>query len=539
MRLDFLHPYPRYGLAVALADANLGTHDLVENAEWIRELVAGAIDRALGRFFLRTLDDPALPGVTELLFDYLSETDLNPGSKYKQDAKHGHYLAPHVATSNNAAVAVEDARKLRDLLRSAAPLDKSIELKRSFAPLTSKVNNGRTSMANPKASLIEAACTAIATLAENKPGLYVNGINHVIVPDLPLRDVDGEHEPLLDFVYLFADMRQSEMGQETLTASLPEDKKEYRRPPLFSGNFPGAPRDVSLSALGLLAAIGGWAKRGEVFRGDPRGRFAERVLEHLSRNPLYIVSYDGTRQEHFGHHVVGLALRHQLADVLNSINRVTLHGTAGFQDPKWALFRTMTARFLQFFSPATFRDFLAFRAEYPSPFSPIFEEYFMRQTGISSDPERRRELVHSARAYGASLNHAAYRAATAEREADEAKQVKKLRSVDEYKSRILVQLESTALSARSPTALLAQLGGITGRLTGREVAHEGGTFMEAVATEEIPLETAKQLVTAFMRLRTTPQKSVPLGGQSLPEATDQNEADYESTAADETPEDIR
>jgi hypothetical protein len=539
MNLDFLHPYPRYGLAVALVDRNLSVRDLSTDADQIAEWAADSIERALGRFFLHTRDDPTLPGVTKLHFAYLPEADLQPGSKHQQDAKHGYYLAPHVATSNNAAGAAEDARKLRDLLRAKVSFNKSCDLKRSFAPLTSKVNNGRTSMANPKASLIEAAFTAIATLAENKPGLYANGVNHVIIPDLPLLDANGEHEPLLDFVWLFANMRQSELGEETLTAELRADKREYRRPALFNGNFPGAPRDVSLSALGVLAAIGVWAKRGEVFRGDQRGRFAERVLNHLSRNPLYIVSYDGTRQEHFGHHVVGLALRHELAAVLAALNRVSLQGATSFKDPKWALFRTMAGRFLQFFSPATFRDFLAFRAEYPTAFLPILEAYFMEQTSIAPDPERRRELVSSARAYGASLNLAAYLAAKDEREADEKKAVKKLRTVEEYKGRIMVQLESTALGARSPAALLAQLGGITGRYTGRDVDYEGGVFMEAVATGEVPLDEAKQLVTAFMRLRTNPRKADASGITGAENGEEAAEAASESTAEDELPVDIQ
>ncbi len=163
----------------------------------------------------------------------------------------------------------------------------------------------------------------------------------------------------------------------------------------------------------------------------------------------------------------------------------------------------------------------------------------MEQTSIAPDPERRRELVSSARAYGASLNLAAYLAAKDEREADEKKAVKKLRTVEEYKGRIMVQLESTALGARSPAALLAQLGGITGRYTGRDVDYEGGVFMEAVATGEVPLDEAKQLVTAFMRLRTNPRKADASGITGAENGEEAAEAASESTAEDELPVDIQ
>lgn len=166
-------------------------------------------------------------------------------------------------------------------------------------------------------------------------------------------------------------------------------------------------------------------------------------------------------------------------------------------DPKFKLYKFFFDRFLQQFSQPAFRDFLATRAEYPNNLSPLIEQYMASEHQNLSP-----ELIKSARAYGQSLNRAAYNAAKKE-ETEDVKNGRTARPLQEYKNRILVQFESTILSAKSPVALLSQMNIISGRLTGFEIGSEAGLFMETVASWSPTKDNtslAQELVTAFMRL---------------------------------------
>ena len=75
------------------------------------------------------------------------------------------------------------------------------------------------------------------------------------------------------------------------------------------------------------------------------------------------------------------------------------------------------------------------------------------------------------------------------------------RTLYEAKPRALAQLESTALSARRPSALFAQLNVDAGRQANRDVPADAERFLEATNTGEIEFDVAKDLVLAYMRLR--------------------------------------
>jgi hypothetical protein len=508
INLDFLHPYPRYGVAAALVEFRAESIQLedLQDLKTLAKFAADAIDRALNRYTLFTENKPLDETTTILKFHYFEGKKVDPGQKSGQTAANGYYLAPHVITNDkSSANTVTEARAIHQLLLAATEEDllkPQYKLKRSFAPLTSKINNGKSSMAEPKSTLLEAAFTAITTLTEFKPAAQIIGgkgvANSTIIPDLPL--IDGDLNPLIDFILLFADLQFKIDADYKQTASPffseidPKDRK-YRRPPVFRGNYPNAPRDGSLGAISLVAAIGAWAKANEPFRGDSRASFATRVLDLLAQKPLYVVSYEEFRQESFGHHLVNISVSENLPKLIRAAQRAKLHGVEKIDDPKLKLYKFFFDRFLQKFSQATFRDFLATRAEYPSELSPLFERYMAAEHKQLSP-----ELIKSARAYGRSLNTAAFRAAEKE-DAEDKKAGRKGRSLEEYKGRILIQFESTILSAKTPIALLSQMGTIVGRLTGREIHGDAGLFVETVAgwnTDNLKL--AQDLVTAFMRL---------------------------------------
>ncbi|WP_020599888.1 hypothetical protein [Spirosoma panaciterrae] len=518
--LNFLHPYPRYGVAAALVEQEEISFDDLTTWERVAELAWKAIDRALLHYTLYTTNDPAQETTKFLEFDYLDEKILDPGKKSGQTAANGYYLSPYIITTDGSSAAtVAEARAIRDLLKTATQddLQKTLKLKRSFAPLTSKINNGRSSMAEPKATLLEAAFTVVATLTECKPAAQVAAgkgmANTTIIPDLPL--IEDEYTPLIDFVQLFFDMRVKK-GDAFRVIVEPKDRK-FKRPPLFRGNYPNAPRDGSLGAISLVVAIGAWAREGGTFKhklndgtfqNESRWEYARQILTYLQERPLYVLSYEEVRQESYGHHLVGMAIEQDLASIVRAAHRSFPFGIEKPDDPKYKLYKRFFERFLLQFDHPSFRDFMAARNEYSFELEPIFNLFMQDQYQLST------ELIASARAYGQSLNSAAYITARAEQQED-IKNKRRERQLSEYKNRILVQFESTILSAKTPTALLSQMGIIIGRLTGREMDSEATLFMETAAGWPIEkLSLAQELITAFMRLSSYRPKSDLSSGAS-------------------------
>ena len=505
--LDYnaLHPYPRYGAAVALLKAGR-TPDEVATPEALAPLVAEAIRLALATYTVRTLDDPKAEGTTTLTFHWVP--DPAPGTKTGQTAARGYYLAPHVTTSDGSALGLlKAAQALADEVADGDGLDKPTALKRSFAPLVAKVNAGTASPSDPRTTRLNAALTALATVTPDKAAAWSMG-TAALVPDLPLVDPKTPGSfPLLDYVGLFAQMRGLFYDSGAAMQTPPAKDGGYKRPRLHQGNFPEAPSNSALSTLGVVASVGWWARHGQTMGADDPESWARRVLDLLANRPLLVVSYDGTRQERFGHHLVGLALDGDLRAVVHGLRRVLPTAADGWSDPKVDLFRMMADRFLRLFTRPALRDFLATRAAYPAEMARVFETYFTKH----AMPPLSKDLVASARAYGAALNTAAYRAGVAEAKADESRRGKgKSRPPEEYKQRFMVEFESAVQSAKSGPELLAKVGSRAGRLGGYEMPPEAADFMEAVARggeDGVALEQARDLVTAFMRLGTWTPKA--------------------------------
>jgi len=107
----------------------------------------------------------------------------------------------------------------------------------------------------------------------------------------------------------------------------------------------------------------------------------------------------------------------------------------------------------------------------------------------------RPEIVQSAKDLGLWLNYVAYKVAKQETEG------KSLEDFKKAKAKILVELESSAFSSKSSTALLSQTLTRAGRLSGMDAPASSDEFMQATANGEISLDEAKNLITAFSRLR--------------------------------------
>jgi hypothetical protein len=504
-QIDFQHPYPKYGFAAAMvASEDFTIPEDLETWENLRQLAIAALKDSLNYFSVFTNDDPTLEGTRELTYTYKT-TNLNPGKASGQIAAKGFFLAPHVVTSDgSAANTVGEAKLLIQALekcKTEKDLFKPYDLKRSFAPLTSKVNNGSKSAQNPKASLRDAAFTCIATLTRFKPAVYAayqkNAFaNAVVIPDLPLyspaQNGQEMNYPMLDFVEEFRKMQELQQGVDLMKGEVATDKKTYKRPNLHRGNYPNAPLDRALNAVSLVAAIAEWYKQ-NLAQGK-RSEHIKAILEYLPGRPLYIVSYEFVRQERFSHHLVALALEHNIPKLQKAVWGTKIYGVEKADDPKRQLFNLAFTHLLQLYTTTDFKNFMAYRAEYPAEFSPLFNKYFMDSENLSTT------LVRSARAYGQSLNQAAYRTASKKYD-DDLNAGRTGLTKDEYKARILTELESRVLSAKSKPELLSQISITIGRMTGKDFFPEAGEFMEEILTEDISLKQAQHLITAFMRLR--------------------------------------
>lgn len=483
----FDHPYPRFGLAYVLHRHGVGGdfEAVLRDEKHLARLAAETIDECLGYVRVHTKDSPDGEGERQLNFYFVPRDELETSG---QTSSKLYFLAPHVATDDTGTNGlIKAARSFRDQLARGKKLHKSTPLRRSFSPFTTKINEGTASLSNPKTTFLQAAFTLIATLAPHKPAAQIDFTNQVVIPDLDVAR-------LIRFIDLFGRMQRSETGDPLTT--IIHGKSKRRRPPLYEGNYPGAPRSAVFGPVGLVAAMGRWIRRAAAMQ-EHGVTWATKTLEALPKRPLYLVSYDSslTRQAQLGHHVTRLALNHDLPKALGGLYRARLYNTDDNQrgSPTRKLFDQMASRFLQFYTRAAFRDFLAFRAQYGASFSPILEDYFMSQASLS-DP-----LVRSARAYGAYLNFVAYVIAK-----DEVDNKETGRSIYEAKSRALAQMESTAMSSKTASSLFGRLNRDAGQRANRDAPEEAGMFMEAaIAGEQIDLDTAKNLILAFMRLRTS------------------------------------
>jgi hypothetical protein len=493
--------------------------DFISEQE-LRSALIRAIESGLDEFRMRTWSNPAHDATLE--FSAIRFSDLRNDANLVQSAglaSKGVYLFPTVVTTDGGAKETfKNATSALQELRAGVALTKTQELSRSFAPTTAKINNGVASQTPPKGTLLEASCAIITTLTPLKPAAWP-GVNTAIIPDLPFAQ-------LRQFISVFAGLKQQDTGdlmkatrrgassqnQNSETTDKISAKKQsapsYRRPRLHAGNYPDAPRDAGVfGAVGLLAAIGRWGRRSQELRQ------AEEVLEGLATHPLYLISYDAISSARFNHHITRLALEHDLTAIIDALYLDTrLYPDAGsarqdFGKPAFKTFCMMAARFLQSFSAAAFRDFLSFRAEYPQKIKPIFTEYFR-----SMKPE----IVHAAGELGQWINSTADREAEADVKSQEKKTGKSLKEDDrkkkvrEKKAKLLVEIESAVLSAKSKEEMLSQVVIRMGRYLGEDAPASARPFIDAVFSDHgISFESAQHLLLAYMRLQGSGKATKP------------------------------
>ncbi len=476
---DFPHFYARYGLALALVDkgSTADTRSL-SPADFSKLLETGLL-----KFRVKPAED--WKGKEKIGYQVVKLKEGKP--------QMGIFLSPAITTSDKAAQGLwGKVEEFKEKLASKEPVDfyKKESAKQSFAPTAGEYNNGKSSRQTASITLIEAICCAITTVSPDKPAFAQVTIkdkkpsysNTTILPDLPVKE-------LRNFITVFR--RVSMFKTENLLEGRVfrnNDKgkvtEKLTRPLIFNGNFPHAPKSKALSALALLGAIGEWAKE-----SNETG-LAEDVLRSLETCPIYIINADTTRVTEYNHFVVKLAREDRLSSIIDSIYYIVPYRWNRKSDPKEkdrdrekvAFF---ASRFLHLFDEMGFREFLAIRAEYPSQLEILFKTFFMEKKLI--DPQ----VVTSARHLGAWLNNIAYRVAA--KEAPD--------NIRETKAKILIELESSAFSAKTGSALIGQTVTRAGRLSQTDAPSEAQLFMEKTISGELELREAQQMLMAFSRLR--------------------------------------
>lgn len=512
--MEYLHPYSRYGLALVIEENGLQNFQEVKHEHLRNELIRG-----LSHFRLKPSE--TYDGVDKVKFNYMSYEFINSSKVFQNRGKtdEGIFLCPNIMTSDKGAGQAwagtsSIIKKLNGLE------DKNENLTMSVFAASAKFNNGKKSQSTPKALLTEVACAAITNTTPLKPCLayriFEKGTtkrnNTAIIPDLPL-------DKLIKFIALFKSM-QSDVSNDLMIGKVfPETKGKgdkastiYKpwRPKIYNGNFPNPPQSSALGSLALLASIGEWSKKAN------RWSEGKEVLDSLVNVPIYMVSYGNAKTFTYNHYIIDLAKESKLNTIIDAVYYTTLFNTEsrGQNKNEYQAFDLFASRFLHLFNRPAFKDFLAFRAEYPHQLETLFNTYFTKMEKIDST------IVQSAKELGRWLNYVAYIAAKSEISNTKSEEFKKA------KAKALIEIESATFSAKSGDALVAQVITRAGRISQMDAPPEATLFIEKTCSGELELDNAKNLLMAFSRLRNKFEKPQDTQEENDVE-TDTDTSEYE------------
>lgn len=486
------HPFIRFAQAIVCENNNLISPEQITNSH-IHQTLGSSMET------FRCVPSESFEGKEIITYTYANE-DSVAGIKGKPTI--GIFLSPHVITTDGAAgttwkyIKEVIALLANNRSKTFGALNATTPMAGDYMRFT---EGGGSTKANASLNLQEIAFSLISVITPNKPSIYTwqDSSNFCLIPDLP------EFDQLIDFISFFRRMYFTKEKDLFIgrVFSKPAGRGENKnvtykpeRPNIFKGNFPNSPKSAVLSSIALLGAIGEFTKDADT------SEQAKRVLECLKGAAMYQIKSGGAKSFSYNHYVVDLAKKGKLKTIIDSLYYSKLYNQESrlSKDNEYQKFDLFTSRFLQLFNHAAFKDFLAFRAEYPSPVKILFNTYFIKMEKI--DPT----IVSSARAMGKWLNKVAYFTAKAEVKAGAPNYWEELRKV---KSKALIELESSTFSAKSGDALIAQAVTRAGRLSGLDAPEEAALFMEKTASGELPLGNAKNLLIAFSRLINKTEKN--------------------------------
>ena len=472
------HVYLKYAIALLMEEHGLQTEQDITFKEIKEEL-----EKGLNAFSVKPTGD--YHGQAKVQYDFTKE---------KNDAKKYIFLAPNTIASEMKASNLYNA-VYKTCSEENVDLLKAYKISQSEVPTSGEFNNfadsGNIGRGKPSATVFDQCLALITSTTALKPCLqYKSGAgkismdNTCLLPDLDITD-------LQKFIKLFKRIRIQKLDSSLMVGKVKCEKGKTlryipKRPNIFNGNFPNAPHSSALGSIALLGAIGEMTKEKDV------SELANKVLESLKDCNFYAIKYGDASVFSFSHSIIRLAERGKLRRIVDSLYYVELYKEGrrstsnAFEYQKFDLF---ASRFLQIFNRPAFKDFLAFRAEYPHDIELLLNTYFCDMEKID------KEIVTSAKKLGNWLNSVAY--SSAKKEVGTSNWDNLIKA----KAKVLVELESSVFSAKSGDALIAYTITRAGRLSGFDAPTEASLFTEKAASGELPLEQAKNLLIAFSRLK--------------------------------------
>lgn len=479
------HVYLKYAIALLMEEYGLQTEQNITFKEIREELTKG-----LNAFSVKPIGD--YYGQAEVKYEFTKE---------KNDAKKYIFLSPNTIASEMKASNLYNAI-CKTCSEENIDLLKAYKISQSEVPTSGEFNtfsdNGNIGRGKPSATVLDECLALITSTTALKPCLqYKTGVvkvttdNTCLIPDLDISD-------LQNFIKLFKRVRIQKLDSSLMIGKVRCEngktlKYTPKRPNIFNGNFPNAPQSSALGSIALLGAIGEMTKEKDV------SELANKVLESLKDCNFYAIKYGDANVFSFSHFIIRLAKKGKLRKIIDSLYYVVLYKEGrrstsnAFEYQKFDLF---ASRFLQIFNRPTFKDFLAFRAEYPYDIELLLNTYFCDMEKID------KEIVTSAKELGKWLNYVAYRSAQ-----KEVGTSSRWDDLIKAKAKVLVELESSVFSAKSGDALIAYTITRAGRLSGFDAPTEASLFMEKAASGELPLEQAKNLIIAFSRLKSKKEEA--------------------------------
>lgn len=500
------HVYLKYAIALLMEEHGLQTEQDITFKEIKEEL-----EKGLNAFSVKPTGD--YHGQAKVQYDFTKE---------KNDAKKYIFLAPNTIASEMKASNLYNA-VYKTCSEENVDLLKAYKISQSEVPTSGEFNNfsdsGNIGRGKPSATVFDQCLALITSTTALKPCLqYKSGAgkismdNTCLLPDLDITD-------LQKFIKLFKRIRIQKLDSSLMVGKVKCEKGKTlryipKRPNIFNGNFPNAPHSSALGSIALLGAIGEMTKEKDV------SELANKVLESLKDCNFYAIKYGNASVFSFSHSIIRLAERGKLRRIVDSLYYVELYKEGrrstsnAFEYQKFDLF---ASRFLQIFNRPAFKDFLAFRAEYPHDIELLLNTYFSDMEKID------KEIVTSAKKLGNWLNSVAY--SSAKKEVGTSNWDNLIKA----KAKVLVELESSVFSAKSGDALIAYTITRAGRLSGFDAPTEASLFMEKAASGELPLEQAKNLLIAFSRLKSKIEetdKETSNDNQSIENENEEMTEDY-------------
>ena len=511
------HPYFKYGLAVVMAENNFDSPNQVfENVS----VLSSEIQKGLNHF--RMKPSGSFRGMEKVKFDYINEKKGSPDN--------GIFLSPSILSTDKAAGNIYKACENIQKQVLKEPL-KRINATMSMIPITGEYLSfgltGKAGRGKPKITFAQAALALITSTTPLKPCLAyskkskgkVERNNVAIIPDLEIKE-------LVDFIFIFKRILLSGDKYKFNEGIVYRDLKpngevkseKPARPHIYNGNFPFAPKSSAMGKVALLGAIGYWSKEANF---NEEGR---KVLESLKDAQMYMVSYGNAETFKYNNLIIDLAIENQLRKIIDSFYFAQLYSKGKRSSSnrlEYQNYDLFIGRFLQLFNPPSFKDFLSFRAEYPKSVQLLFKTYFEKMEKIP------KEVVASAKELGSWLNNAAYTAAKKDTEQFPDRYPKGTdgywKQITKMKSKFLVEMESSAFSARSGDALSMQLVRRAGLLSNSDAPQEGSLFMEKASSGELSLDKAKNLIIAFSRVKNIKTKAISTIEKSESESSETKE----------------